>query len=41
MVTHDRKAAEYGDRLVYIQDGVVAHEEDLRGVGESSLVSSV
>ena len=41
MVTHDRTAAEYGDRLVYIQDGGVAHEEDLRGVGESSLVSSV
>lgn len=37
MVTHDRKAAEYGDRLVFIQDGVVAHEEDLRGVGDSSL----
>lgn len=36
MVTHDRKAAEYGDRLVFIQDGVVAHEEDLRGVGETS-----
>jgi putative ABC transport system ATP-binding protein len=30
MVTHDRKAAEYGDRLIHIQDGRVAAEEDLR-----------
>ena len=30
MVTHDRRAAEYGDRLVHIQDGLVAAEEDLR-----------
>lgn len=40
MVTHDRKAAEYGDRLVFIQDGVIAHEEDLRGVGEHLLAAS-
>ncbi len=40
MVTHDRKAAEYGDRLVFIQDGVVAHEEDLRGVGEHTLAAT-
>ncbi len=30
MVTHDRKAAEYGDRLVHIQDGRIAREENLR-----------
>jgi putative ABC transport system ATP-binding protein len=30
MVTHDRKAAEYGDRIVHIQDGLVASEEVLR-----------
>jgi putative ABC transport system ATP-binding protein len=31
MVTHDRKAAEYGDRIVHIQDGLVASEEQVRG----------
>jgi putative ABC transport system ATP-binding protein len=31
MVTHDRKAAEYGDRVIHIRDGLVAHEETLRG----------
>jgi putative ABC transport system ATP-binding protein len=30
IVTHDRRAAEYGDRLVQIQDGLVASEEHLR-----------
>jgi putative ABC transport system ATP-binding protein len=30
VVTHDHKAAEYGDRLIQIQDGRVAAEEDLR-----------
>lgn len=30
MVTHDRRAADYGDRLIQIQDGRVAAEEDLR-----------
>src|SRR3954468_2813913 len=30
MVTHDRRAADYGDRLIHIQDGRVAAEEDLR-----------
>jgi putative ABC transport system ATP-binding protein len=30
MVTHDRKAAEYGDRIVHITDGLVASEEVLR-----------
>lgn len=38
MVTHDRKAAEYGDRIIHIRDGVVAHEEVLReishGIGQ-------
>lgn len=29
MVTHDRKAAEYGDRIVNIRDGLVANEEIL------------
>lgn len=27
MVTHDRKAAEYGDRILHIRDGIVAEEE--------------
>jgi putative ABC transport system ATP-binding protein len=31
MVTHDRKAAEYGDRIVHIRDGLIANEERLRG----------
>jgi putative ABC transport system ATP-binding protein len=31
IVTHDRRAADYGDRLVQIQDGLVAAEESLRG----------
>jgi len=30
MVTHDRKAAEYGDRIVHIRDGLLASEEQLR-----------
>ena len=30
MVTHDRKAAEYGDRIVHIEDGLVASEEQIR-----------
>jgi|SRR5262245_15751692 len=29
MVTHDRKAAQYGDRLIQIRDGRIAAEEDL------------
>ena len=31
MVTHDRKAAEYGDRVIHIRDGLVAEVESLRG----------
>jgi putative ABC transport system ATP-binding protein len=31
MVTHDRKAAEFGDRIVHIRDGLVAQEELLNG----------
>ena len=31
MVTHDRRAAEYGHRLIHIQDGRVAAEGDLPG----------
>ncbi len=31
MVTHDRKAAEYGDRILHIRDGIVAEEEILSG----------
>jgi putative ABC transport system ATP-binding protein len=31
IVTHDRRAADYGDRLVQIQDGLVAAEESPRG----------
>jgi putative ABC transport system ATP-binding protein len=27
MVTHERNAAEYGDRLIFIQDGRIAREE--------------
>ena len=30
MVTHDRKAAEYSDRIVHIQDGLIAREENLK-----------
>jgi putative ABC transport system ATP-binding protein len=30
MVTHDRKAAEYADRIVHIRDGLRASEESLR-----------
>jgi putative ABC transport system ATP-binding protein len=30
MVTHDRQAADYGDRIIHIQDGLVASEEQLR-----------
>jgi putative ABC transport system ATP-binding protein len=30
MVTHDRRAAEYGDRVVHIRDGLLASEEVLR-----------
>jgi putative ABC transport system ATP-binding protein len=30
MVTHDRKAAGYGDRIVHIEDGLIAHEERVR-----------
>jgi putative ABC transport system ATP-binding protein len=30
MVTHDRTAAEYGDRIVHIQDGLLASEERVR-----------
>jgi len=30
MVTHDRRAADYGDRIVHIQDGRIATQEDLR-----------
>ena len=30
IVTHDRKAAEYGDRVLHIQDGRIANEEPLR-----------
>ena len=30
MVTHDRRAADYGDRIVHIRDGLVASQEDLR-----------
>jgi putative ABC transport system ATP-binding protein len=29
MVTHDRGAAEYGDRIIHIQDGIIAREEYL------------
>jgi putative ABC transport system ATP-binding protein len=31
IVTHDRKAAEYGDRIVHIRDGRIASEEPVRG----------
>jgi putative ABC transport system ATP-binding protein len=31
MVTHDQRAAEYGDRLVRIRDGLVEKEEQVRG----------
>jgi putative ABC transport system ATP-binding protein len=31
MVTHDQKAAEFGDRLIRIRDGLVETEEKVRG----------
>jgi putative ABC transport system ATP-binding protein len=31
MVTHDQRAADYGDRLVRIRDGLVEKEETVRG----------
>jgi putative ABC transport system ATP-binding protein len=31
MVTHDQRAAEYGDRLVRIRDGIMESEEHVRG----------
>jgi putative ABC transport system ATP-binding protein len=31
MVTHDSRAAAYGDRLLHIRDGLLEAEEDLRG----------
>src|SRR6478672_10331470 len=31
VVTHDRKAAEYGDRIVHIRDGLIDSEEPVRG----------
>ncbi len=38
MVTHDRGAADFGDRLIQIQDGLVAGEEDLRErIGEMAV----
>jgi len=30
VVTHDRKAAEYGDRIVHIRDGLIDSEEPVR-----------
>jgi len=39
MVTHDRKAAGYGDRIVHISDGLVASEEVLRA-GPGKLVAA-
>jgi putative ABC transport system ATP-binding protein len=39
MVTHDRKAAAYGDRLIQIQDGRIAAEEDL-GNGSPALAAA-
>jgi putative ABC transport system ATP-binding protein len=37
MVTHDRKAAEYGDRVVHIRDGLVALEEPLRAMAREGI----
>jgi ABC-type lipoprotein export system ATPase subunit len=37
MVTHDREAAGYGDRLIHIRDGLIDGEEDLLGSDGSLL----
>ena len=39
MVTHDRKAAEYGDRIVHIRDGLIASAEVLVA-GHGKLVAA-
>jgi putative ABC transport system ATP-binding protein len=39
MVTHDRRAADYGDRVVHIRDGRVASEEDLRDRAPAALAT--
>jgi len=39
VVTHDRRAAEYGDRIIHIQDGRIASEEVLRN-GPRELISA-
>ena len=41
MVTHDRKAAEYGDRVIHIRDGLVANIESLRAGSVQGIVETV
>lgn len=41
MVTHDRKAAEFGDRVIQIRDGLVANEEPLLPRVHEGIVESV
>src|SRR5688572_13704339 len=39
IVTHDRKAAEYGDRIVHIRDGLIASEEPVRASGKKMVAA--
>lgn len=34
MITHDRKVAEHGDRIIHLKDGIVEYEEPSSGVKE-------
>lgn len=40
IVTHDRNAANYGDRIVHIQDGLIANEEAIGNRLDARLVAS-
>ena len=40
MVTHDRNAANYGDRIVHIQDGLIAGVEAIGDRSDALLAAS-